>query len=285
MRLRVEAGRGVPSLYVLAALLILGATLSPAVAQDFVDKPDFTDVSDLTLVSDAAQVGGEVRLTDEVTYEVGAVWFNTPVSLENGFVTTFTYRIEEPQFPSEEPVCVNRPGDGIAFVMQSNDLEAIGGSGIGIGYGTGEGVDGIPNSLVVEIDTWHNTVEFMEPDGNHIAVQSMGTDPNLSSPVATLALASPASSLRGSERTVTITYAAGQIEVQLDGQTELEAAVDIDALGIYDDNDEIYVGFTAGTGLCYQPQYIVSWTFAGVPPLFSSGFEDPSLADWSRAVP
>jgi len=130
-----------------------------------------------------------LQLTQNLTNQRGAAWFNTRQQVAGGFGVEFQFQI----MPSSET------GDGFAFVIQnsSSGLAAIGGFGGGIGYGTREfdpcnglttaaqysqppcnaGSDlGIPNSIAIEFDTFTNSYDL---DNDHVAIQSCGTLNNL----------------------------------------------------------------------------------------------------------
>lgn len=55
----------------------------------------------------------------------------------------------------------------MAFVIQGEGLDALGGNGKGMGYG------GINNSLAVEFDTYYN-FEVNDPYENHVSIQTRG---------------------------------------------------------------------------------------------------------------
>ena len=63
-------------------------------------------------------------------------------------------------------------GDGFAFVIRDDtaaapDAGTVGAAGPGLGYA------GLKNSLAVEFDTWHNSVND-EPYERHVAVHTNG---------------------------------------------------------------------------------------------------------------
>jgi len=91
-------------------------------------------------------------------------WFTIPQPVNEGFTTYFTFQIHT------AGICCT-PGDGLAFVVQ-NASAAANAKGVGMG---GMGYAGIPNSLAIEFDTFQNS---WDPNSNHVAVQSCGTNPN-----------------------------------------------------------------------------------------------------------
>jgi len=103
--------------------------------------------------------------------ETGSAWFEIPSQtnpnmgqqiVNSGFTTYFKFQIHAAK------ICCT-PGDGFAFVLQTDSPTALGTGFGGIAYA------GIPNSLAVEFDTFQNS---WDPNANHVAVQSCGTQPN-----------------------------------------------------------------------------------------------------------
>ncbi|PYX41289.1 MAG: hypothetical protein DMG81_04110, partial [Acidobacteria bacterium] len=165
------------SIAVLACLLAIFAT-TPALAQS-PSFPDFSSNANLTTNGNAVvpTSNGAVnvlRLNPDAAYQAGSAWFNVKQGVASGFTTTFTFQITHSGFPA----------DGLAFVIQNapapiegpntGGLAALGQAGGAIGY------DGIPNSLAVEFDTYYNAGPDPnnDPNGNHVGVQSCGTNLN-----------------------------------------------------------------------------------------------------------
>lgn len=116
--------------------------------------------------------GPALRLTSSVARQVGAAWYARPQNVEEGFTTTFRFRIANPslrcgQMDDAYTHCRSRGGDGLAFVIQGQSPRALGAGGAGLGY------TGIANSVAVEFDTFYNA-ELLEAGENHVAVHSRG---------------------------------------------------------------------------------------------------------------
>ena len=163
------------------------------------------------------------------------------------------------------------PGaDGIAFVIQNSSRKAIGFMGGGLGYET------IPNSIAVEFDTFCNDSlqieNYFDPNGNHIAVQSMGNKPNTSvhKPEALLGMASNILTIRpdGTIYHVKIEYinqATGTFNIYLDTNltfgNPILSLTNFDLAKIIDlsNGGYAYLGMTAGTGFAYENHDILNW--------------------------
>ena len=263
------------------AVLVLAGSVAPVLAQS-PNFSDFSSAANLTLKGDAAApfnngTSNVLRLTPAETDKKGSAWFNVLQPVAGGFTTTFTFQITD-----HNPTENNFPADGLAFVIQNAaaGTAALGGGGGGIGY------DGIPNSLAVEFDTFANfgPGPNHDPNGNHVGVQSCGTDPNSADHLAThgdsvscnLGLNSslPITLADGNPHTVKIEYTSSSecdcsstLQVTLDG-TPLFAPIQVDlgtllALANPSDTtaDSAYVGFTAATGALEENNDILSWTF------------------------
>jgi uncharacterized repeat protein (TIGR01451 family) len=297
----------------IAALVVLGGS-TPLLAQvNF--SPDFSTAvtvgenANLFLNGSATINGSILRLTQDQAGQAGSAWFMAQQSVKSGFSTTFQF-----QFTREGE---HTAADGIAFVIQNSNLQALGAGGGSIGYADGGlvcgntpcGHDnaGIPNSLAIEFDTFNNGAATADPNGNHIAVQSCGiSQPNSNAhgenpfgfPVCIIggppAIPVPTMS-DGAIHTVVISYTPcadclGTLTVKLDGSNVLTTAVTLeDELNLTEDG-KAWVGFTSATGAAFENHDIRSWTFSPsqtivVPPNtltdfdFQGGFGDPNVGN------
>jgi len=268
----------------LCFLLVLTAT--PLLAQ--ISFNDFSDVSGLALNGAAAQAtngsGQKVlRLTTDgpINSQNGTAWFQVQQqSVSKGFTSVFTFQITHN--PDNGP----GPADGISFVIQNSSGDgfgtaALGASGSGIGYGAPDqgqvGVP-IPNSLAVELDTYQNG--DYDPNANHIAIQSCGTDPNTQNHDATCPSGNPSNLgivsdlggitlADGAVHTLVVEYdppvgdSTGILRVFLDnfGAPILTANTDLSALLSLTNNDTAWVGFGGATGGFVENNDILTWTF------------------------
>jgi len=227
----------------------------------------------LTLNNDATLTANVLQLTPEAQSQSGSAYFNNPQVVKNGFTTTFTYNISDPNNVGYGAY----PADGFTFIIQNAaaGLSALGNPGSELGYGPLPGspqTGSIENSLVIEFDTYQSD---FDPNNNHVAVQSCGAGvanspaheaPNSEGfPDCHLAINPGISSLLG-QHTVTITYNATTqvLTVQLDSATAISLsnfslASYVNLTGT--NSDSAYVGFTGGTGGAVEQLNILNWTF------------------------
>jgi hypothetical protein len=276
--------RKLATLFALALLCVCSSI--PATAQ--LAYNDFSSLTGLTTRGTAVQAtSGDKQVlrltTDGQAHVSGAVWGTAQQSLGNGFTTAFTFQI------SHTPNLGPGPADGLAFVIQNSQnetasgLNALGGSGGGIGYGIpnlGGGTDDsgtpIDNSLAIEIDTYANS---WDPDANHIAVQSCGTGNNSQDHSATfgdvpcnLGLVSNPRGVNlsdGNPHTLFVQYDPGTLRIWLDdpaSEAILTLSVNLSTLlnlSLQEDGTKTaFVGFTGATGLFTENNDLLSWTFS-----------------------
>lgn len=156
-----------------------------------VSVPDFPTLAiDDSLITPVGQAGspqGEsgfnyVQINDgTTTNSSGGVWFNKPVSFTRSFRLEMAFCIDNTSTDS----------DGIAFVMQSNGLNALAqqaGPTIGVwsnsGGATPLSTGAIPQSFAIEFDTFYNNAGLTGdgmmdrdvPSGHHIAWNFPGSN-------------------------------------------------------------------------------------------------------------
>jgi hypothetical protein len=217
---------------------------------------DFSDVSGLTFNGNAEQSGRLLFVTPPAGSQAGSVWYSNQVNVGEGFQTSFGIELR----PGNG--CI---GDGLAFLVQNSDLTALGLAGGDLGY------TGIPNSLAVEFDTFLNT-SYYDPNNNHIGIQSCGTAANTADHgTCHLGLQpNPGVTLSdGKGHLVSVGYfpgtnrSTGLMTVSIDHQIVLTAPVNLSTLLSLNGNDA-WVGFTAGTGACFETNAVRAWEFGSV---------------------
>lgn len=227
---------------ILTTVLFYGAA-----GQCVLNYPDFTSVAGLTLVGNAAQVDSVLRITPSsaTVQQAGAFWSSTKVPVQQGFETVFQFQITDPLYGG---------GDGFAFVIQNDTATALGAAGAYIGYA------GIPNSLAVEFDVWEND-NVGDPNGNHISIQTRGTDPNSVDHTYSLGATTNIPDMKDSAiHTVKIDLQSDTMGITFDGVFVLSAHVKLDSI-LTLDNGNAWVGFTAGSWTARENHDIRSWMF------------------------
>ena len=212
---------------------------------------DFSDASGLTLLGDAAIAGGNIlRLTPAVGSMEGAAWYN----VEKPYVsvpweTTFAFNLNEN---------FDAPGgsDGFTFVIQNHQPTYLAGGGGTLGYYS------LPNSLVVEFDTFQNS-EVNDPSPSHISVHTNGTNPNSWDEALSIgSYTTPTIIDDATTHTAKISYVPGTLRVFLDNLNNpvITASIDLsEALSL--DAGRAWIGFTATTGGGYQNHDILNWNY------------------------
>ena len=164
------------------------------------------------------------------------------------------------QFKMTDPGAAGA-ADGIAFVLQTQGANALGGDGESMGYG------GIAPSVAVEFDTWQNSFDI---NGNHVAILTDGQlndiDPQTPYGVSNC---QPSAGIfgcmsNGDLWSVWIDYDGTDLNVAIADNSTVRPAnlisypIDIHRiLG----QSSAFVGFTAGTGAAWQNHYIVNCQF------------------------
>ena len=267
-------------LRILLILLAVGTT--PLFAQ--ISFTDFSNVSSLALNGTNGNVAAQavnanglyvLRLTPDGSFGVsGTGWFQTQQqSVNQGFTSAFQFQI------THNPINGFGPADGLTFVIQNSSgnglgTQAAGASGSAIGYGVpdqGEFGSPIPNSLAIEFDTFDNYP--YDPNANHIAVQSCGTDSNTQNHLATCPDGNPAnlgivSDLAGinlsdgNVHTAVIQYDPGTLSIFVDNLGTPLLVINMDITTVLSlNNGNAWVGFAGATGGDTESNDILSWTF------------------------
>lgn len=201
--------------------------------------------------------GTALRLTPAKPDRTGVAYYGSRVAVQDGFETTFDFRISRPGQPDGENGEIG--ADGFSFIIQNEGLEAYGYRGSAMGYG------GISNALVVEFDIYQND-NYDDPNGNHISVHAKAdkgavhAEENYS--IGHTTAVSELISNETQHHTARIVYTPGLLEIYIDDEEPLEVEM---MLEDYIDLEEgsAYIGFTAST----NPEYgwaahdILNWTF------------------------
>ena len=183
--------------------------------------------SDFQTVGSAYAEGNRFVLTPSERSQRGAIWYKKPIDLTKDYEFHFKMYLGD-------RTC---GADGLAFVLQANGTDVLGGGGGNIGYG------GISKSLAVEFDTWQNG-DIGDPNGNHIGFNING---NIRSEY-TYALPSPLESDREIEVDIVWDYKGNDkalLKVSVMGKVYTYEVESVSSLfGGY----TAYFGFTSATG-------------------------------------
>ncbi|NRA92276.1 MAG: hypothetical protein HRU26_06255, partial [Psychroserpens sp.] len=136
--------------YVLRILVILGCFVGPQSALAQLNP---------TFVGDAVSLGGDCyRITDAITNQIGAVWYDNTIDFTTDFDVVFDLNMGSNDADG---------ADGIVLVFKPNPNPEIGNNGGGLAY------EGIQNNIAIEFDTWQN-FDNGDPFEDHIALISNG---------------------------------------------------------------------------------------------------------------
>ena len=97
-----------------------------------------------------------VQLTAETNNQLGCAWFDTPIDFTSGFEINYQLNFG---------TLDGAGADGIAFVFHTNPNPPCNATA-----GGQLGVVGIPNSFIVEFDTWQNTNFGDNIPDDHVAI-------------------------------------------------------------------------------------------------------------------
>lgn len=210
-----------------------------------------------TFVGDAASLGGDCyQITDNNEWELGAVWFNAQLDLNQPFTINVDVNLGNQDADG---------ADGVVFVMQSVGPLAIGDAGGGLGF------EGFNPSFGVEIDTWQNT-DIGDLSLDHVAFHRDGINwhnaPyfNLAGPVP--ARADGANIEDGQDHRFKLVWdpAADLVEFYFDCTLRLSLDIDL-VTDIFDGNANVWWGFTGSTGGSSNVQSVcITSSSVGLPP-------------------
>lgn len=184
-----------------------------------------------------------IQLTAEVNDQTGCAWNSSMINFSNAFNLSLNYYFGN-----------NINGaDGTTFTFQPNP-GACGTPGGQLGAG------GIPNSLVVEFDTYDNDfpAHIFDMSQDHVAVE---IDGNLLGPGApycgpTPALASGGNLDDGNLHAITINWDPGtqNLQIYVDGSLRLTCNGNF-VTSVFGGDNTVYWGATAATGGLNNQQY------------------------------
>ena len=226
-------------------------------------QPDYTLNGNATYIN----VGGQdcIQLTAAQNDQTGCAWSGSLIDFNSNFSLSLDYFFG-----------TNAGGaDGSTFTFQPNNSGACGNSGAQLGAG------GIPNSLIIEFDTYDNDGFSSDDLGcDHIAVEIDGDlpdDPSFlpynDAPYCgpTCANTGGASIEDGATHEIEIAWdaAAQELTIFFDGISQLTCNGDFVNLAFGGDN-LVYWGATAATGGLNNQQYFCPQTVILLPTTIGS---------------
>ncbi len=218
--------------------------------------------SSIIFVGSAKKVKKHIKLTDAKTWNGGSIWLKNRFSVYNDFETTFKFSVHYGDNNNEKEYSI--PGaDGIALVFQNHNYPMLGEVGGSISY------VGIENSIAVEFDLYKNKYD---PNGNHVAVQTMGSKPNTADHSIESSCLGINSNMiliqQDSIYYVKIEYSNSMhyLKIWIDKNENWQTptlTIDNFDLGDYlnlEEDEYVYLGFTSATGNAFQEHRIYDWT-------------------------
>lgn len=146
------------------------ATESHGGIADDIDYADFGDGSDFTLLGNAAAAGGILQITPPSANQNGAVWRTTPVNFGSDytFSASMVFDVHTPGGGLAVGDNDGMGGEGMTFVLQSNDNNVLGTGGKSLGLeNTGS------TFLAIELDSGASGA--FDPDdawGSHLGINT-----------------------------------------------------------------------------------------------------------------
>jgi len=211
---------------------------------------DFKAVGDnLSLEGSSSISQDRIRLTKDIAQQTGACWYKTrKIDFTYGFESEFTFLISRDD--QNQPV-----GDGFAFVIQSQSVQATGGVGDNIGYKQ------IPFGVALEFDTKDDN----EGSRNHINLSFYNPESKSYRKYATVHEIPEITD--GKAHFTRIIYRDGKLEVYLDSYLFPVLSVKLDvAEKINSPDHTAWLGFTASTSNLHSYHDLLSWTIKEFAP-------------------
>lgn len=181
-------------------------------------------------------------ITPDALSQAGGVWYDNPIDFSENFTIFYQNNFGNKDFDG---------ADGMALVFKRTPNAIIGNSGGDVGYG------GIPESLVVEFDTYQNIggstgESYNDPAYDHIAIMANGvanhsSTSNLAGPV--VASGNSDNIEDGSYHEVKIEWSASNqiLNVYFDCDLRLSLNEDVKNT-IFSGDDTVFFGFVGSTG-------------------------------------
>lgn len=231
---------------VLNALAALGVE-----AQEFLFQINDFKASDqsINLRGGCSVTEGKLRLTSDKPNQAGACWYKTrKIDFTDGFESEFTFLISK-------DVTGVPPGDGFAFVIQSQSPELTGGIGDDIGYKK------IPFAVALEFDIKDDD----EGSRNHINLSFYNPETKSYRQYATVHEIPEITD--GKPHFTRVIYRDGRLQIYLDSYLFPVLSVKLDvAAKINSPDHTAWLGFTASTSDFHAHHDLLSWSVKELVP-------------------
>jgi MYXO-CTERM domain-containing protein len=256
--------------------LAFGVGSAKAVLVQTINYTNFNDVSALTfngVSTQSAGLAGEqhtLSVTPPTTSSKGSIYYNQRQNVDLGFVTDFSFRVRDRS---------GAGADGLTFIVQNAGLNAIGGTGGALGFGTNIAYPtnntGITNSLAVVFDVWDNSANWPTiPGANVLTVQTPHAgfnNPNTPSSIDSLGGIPISGAFNdGAIHHVRVAYTPGTMQIYFDNLATPALSVPVNLTNTLNltNGQSAFVGFTAATGanINVERHEILDWQFSTVAP-------------------
>lgn len=242
-----------------------------------ISYPDFSDTSAFKARGTAGPAGDRLRITTNANDQAGSATLAHPVALAEdlSFNTSFTVNLSEGNFGDMGEDPDDAPGaDGMHFIIHQDPRggAALGAGGGSMGIGGGAGVDEkIEPAVSIELDTWNGGVYDVGSNGamrngNHIAIDASNVQYSLAQ--SRKAEIPPLNN--GENRYVWVDYdgKTNEMEVRISATSARPANPTIRKnleLSKMFTGNEVYLGFSAGTGGANNKHDVLDWEFDSEP--------------------
>lgn len=192
---------------------------------------------------------GKLRIASDKPNQAGACWYKTrKIDFKDGFESEFTFLI------SKEVTGVP-PGDGFAFVIQSQSPDLTGGTGDNIGYKQ------IPYAVALEFDIKDDD----EGSRNHINLSFYNPETKSYRQYATVHEIPEITD--GKPHFTRVIYRDGRLQIYLDSYLFPVLSVKLDvAAKIKSADHTAWLGFTASTSNFHANHDLLSWSIKELVP-------------------
>ncbi len=232
----------------LSILFFLGSFLSGAQSALFQINSFVASDQSINLEGSSEIVDGKLRIAPDKPNQAGACWYKAEkIDFTHGFETEFTFIIS-----NLKPGIL--PGDGFAFVIQSQSPEITGGIGDNIGYKE------IPYGVALEFDIKDND----EGSRNHINLSFYNPETKSYRQYATVHEIPEITD--GKSHFTRVVYRDGRLQIYLDSYLFPVLSVKLDiAEKINSPDHTAWLGFTASTSENHANHDLLSWVIKEAP--------------------